>query len=63
MTHTIEVYVHVRGQFLRCVTDTVTDIHQVSPTIRLIMATERFSEPRAVFVVMVNGEILAEGEY
>lgn len=63
MTHYIEVYVHVRGQFLRCVTDAVDAASQVPATIRLIMATERFSEPRAIFVVMVNGEIVAEGEY
>lgn len=63
MTHRIEVYVHARGNFLRCVTDTVDDMAKVIPTIRIIMATERFSEPKANFVVVVDGEILGEGEY
>ena len=63
MTHEIEVYVHARGKFLRCVTDAVEDMAKVAPTIRIIMVTERFSEPQAVFVVMVDGEILSEGEY
>ena len=63
MTHEIEVYVHVRGRFLRCVTDAVEDMAKVTPTIRIIMVTERFSEPQAIFVVMVDGEILGEGEY
>lgn len=63
MSHHIEVYVHVRGKFLRCVTVTITDAAQIGQAVRMIQISERFSEPRATFIVMVDGEYRTEGEY
>lgn len=63
MSHHIEVYVHARGRFLHCVTVTITDPAKIGQAVRMIQLSERFSEPSAVFVVMVDGEYRTEGEY
>lgn len=63
MTHTIEVYIHVRGQFLRCVSVQLTDATRIGETVRMIQIETRFSEPHATFTVMIDGEIYSEGEY
>ena len=63
MPHIIEVYVHVRGRFLHCTSIRLTDATRIGETIRFIQISERFSEPNAIFVVMVDGEIVTEGEY
>ena len=63
MTHHIRLIAWAMG----CIVDDIVIVNvpaaQVSERIRFAMLETWFSEPSAHFVVMIDGEIVTEGEY
>lgn len=63
MTHHIRIIAWAMG----CIVDDIALVNvpaaQVSERIRFAMLETWFSEPSAHFVVMIDGEIVTEGEY